>query len=384
MAIDQLLRDIIFDYTLRTVVVGSALLGMVGGVLGCFAVLRRQSLVGDAVSHAALPGIVLAFIITGSKAPLILLVGAALAGWLGMFLVIAILRLTALKQDAALAMILSVLFGLGLVLLTYVQKSPNAAQAGLEKFLFGQAATLLERDLVAMGIVGLSALAIVALLWNRFKLLSFDPDYGRSLGLPITFLDFLLTGLLVAAIAIGLQAVGVVLMSAMIIAPAAAARQWTDRLGLMVFLAALFGSLAGVTGAVLSGTISRLPTGPTIVLAASTIALFSLAFAPRRGLIWDRLRIYRRRRQLQLDSVLCDLYSLAMQHADYEHGHDTATLNATRPTRGGAERTLRELERRRLVDRLPSGRWILTTAGVDAARQVATNLQGDPSCPARR
>jgi manganese/zinc/iron transport system permease protein len=185
--------DLFSDYTLRIVTLGAATLGIVAGALGAFAVLRRQSLLGDAVSHAALPGIVLAFVLTGTKAPLALLVGAALAGWLGTLLVMAIVRTTRVKYDAALGIVLSVFFGIGLVLLTDVQKQPDAAQAGLERFLFGQAAALLRSDVITMVLLGAPVLVAVALLWKEFKLLAFDPAFGASLGLPMRALDVTLT-----------------------------------------------------------------------------------------------------------------------------------------------------------------------------------------------
>lgn len=290
----DILSDLLFNYTLRTVALGAAILGLVSGALGSFAVLRRQSLLGDAISHAALPGVVIAFMLTGSKSPLVLLLGAAAAGLLGTLLMMGITRYTRIKEDSALGIILSVFFGFGLMLLTFLQQNPQARQAGLNSFLFGQAATLLMRDVMVMAIFGGAALALMLLFWKQFKLISFDPDFAASLGLPVRLLDVLLTGLLVVAIVIGLQAVGVVLMSAMIVAPAAAARQWTDRLGVMVALAALFGAFAGVAGATISSLGRGLSTGPVVVLVASVIVLISLFFAANRGLLWVKLRQSRR------------------------------------------------------------------------------------------
>ncbi len=289
MDLSDVLQALFGDYTLRTVALGSALLGIVSGALGAFAVLRRQSMLGDAMSHAALPGVVLAFIVTGSKDPLALMIGAALAGLLGALLVTAVVRTTRIKSDSALGLALAVFFGLGLVLLTYVQKLPDAAQAGLDRYLFGQAATLLERDVVAMAALGMPALLLLALFWKELKLLTFDPGFATSLGVPVHLLDVLLTSLLVVAIVIGLQTVGVVLMSALIVAPAVAARQWTDRLGVMVLLSGAFGALAGVAGALISSTAARLPTGPIIVICISAIVIVSLLLAPRRGLVWGWL-----------------------------------------------------------------------------------------------
>lgn len=286
MDILAVLVDYLSDYTLRIIALGAATLGIVSGVLGAYAVLRRQSLLGDAMSHAALPGVVLAFMLTGLKSTPVLMAGAAVAGVAGVLLLIVVTRTTRIKEDSTLGIVLSVFFGLGLLLLTWIQRSPDARQAGLTTFLFGQAATLVARDVIAMAIFGGAALVVVLLLWKEFKLLSFDRDYGSSLGFPMQTLEIILTALLVVAIVIGLQAVGVVLMSALVVAPAAAARQWTDRLGIMVLLSAAFGAAAGVGGTILSGLGRGLATGPVIVLVAGVLVIVSLLVAPGRGLLW--------------------------------------------------------------------------------------------------
>lgn len=292
-----ILHDLLFDYTLRNVALGSGLLGIVGGVLGCFAVLRRQALLGDALSHAALPGIVLAFLLTGSKSSIVLMIGAAVAGWIATLLIIGLVRETRISQDTALGTILTVFFGAGVVGLSYIQQTRGEEQAGLDKFLFGQAATLVQSSVIEMAIVGLPALLIVAIFYKEFKLLSFDAEFAGSLGFPVQKLNVVLTTLIVAAVAIGLQTVGVVLMAAMLIGPAAAARQWTNRLGVMLGLAAFFGALAGVSGAVISVSAERISTGPMIVLCMTAIAVISLLLAPNRGIIWEAARLRRARRR---------------------------------------------------------------------------------------
>ncbi len=302
----DLLRDLVFDYTLRNVALGSALLGLVSGVLGSFAVLRRQGLLGDTLAHAALPGICLAFLLTGSKAPLVLLVGAGVAGWIGTLLLLLIVRETRLSEDAALGIVLSTFFGLGITLLTFIAKRNDANQAGLDKFLFGQAAALVERSVATFALLGGVALVTVALLYKEFKLLTFDPDFAGSLGFRPDRLGVLLTFLIVVAVVIGLQTVGVVLMAAMLIGPAAAARQWTDRLGTMIGLAALFGAASGVVGALLSVGQDGLPTGPTIILTLTLIVVASLGFAPARGLVWDRVRRRRQRRSLLAPPIVVE------------------------------------------------------------------------------
>lgn len=365
------LRDLLFDYTLRTVALGAGTLGVVSGALGSYAVLRKQSLLGDAISHAALPGIALAFLLTASKAPLVLVLGAAIAGWLGTLVVMTVVGTTRIKEDSALGLVLSVFFGFGMVLLTFIQKMPTAAQAGLDRFLFGQAATLLERDVLTMAGLGAIALLLMVLFWKEFKLLSFDPDFAASLGFPVRLLDVLLTTLLVIAIVVGLQTVGVVLMSAMVVAPAAGARQWTDRMGLMVALAALFGALAGVSGAAISSSTARLPTGPTIVLCLTALVVASLLLAPNRGLVWSWVRQQRNRRRLQVEAVLSDLYALASQHENPEHGHSVAVLRTMSGRRGGVQRSLDVLAERGLVREAGADQWALTGAGLVEAQRLA-------------
>jgi manganese/zinc/iron transport system permease protein len=279
---------------------GAALLGAVSGSLGTYAVLRRQSLLGDAISHAALPGIAIAFLLTGSKAPLILVLGAAIAGWLGTLLIMSIVRLTRIKYDSALGIVLSTFFGFGLVLHTLIQRTGNANQAGLDTFLFGQAATILASDILTIGVLGGVAIVITFVFWKELKLLVFDEGFAASLGFPLRALDILLTCLLVIAIVLGLQAVGAVLMSAMLVAPAVAARQWTNKFSVMMLLAACFGALAGVSGTIISSAASRIPTGPTIVLCGTVVVGFSIAFASNRGLLWDWLRQKRNRRNLKM------------------------------------------------------------------------------------
>ncbi len=365
----------VFNHTTITIATGAAVLGAVSGALGSFAVLRRQSLIGDAISHAALPGIVIAFILTGSKSPLVLMLGAGIAGLIGMLVVMLISNSSRVKYDSALGIVLSVFFGFGLVLLTWIQKSPEAAQAGLDQFLFGQAAALLRRDVWALVAIAGLAFVMLAILWKEFKILAFDRDYGISLGLPMVRLDVLLTGLITVAIVLGLQTVGVVLMSAMIIAPASAARQWTNRLGRMVLLAGAFGALAGVIGAVASSTISNLPTGPSIVLAVGVIVIISLAMAPRRGLIAEALRRRKNHKKLRLDAVLTDLYELESQHnLATPHGHTARAIQAMSFGEGEVVGSLIELESRELIERMGADHWMITEKGRQRVDRLISQL----------
>lgn len=285
------------DYTFQTVALGSAILGLISGAIGSFAVLRKQSLLGDGVSHSALPGVVLSFILIGSKRTEVLLIGAFISGLLAALLIIFIVRNSRIKFDSALALVMSVFFGLGLVLLTYVQKLPNSNQAGLNRFIFGQASTLLQRDVILMSGCGIFLLLLIILFWKEFKIFTFDSDFAQTLGFSSYKLNILLTFMIVAAIIIGLQTVGVILMSAMLISPAVAARQWTNKLHIMVILASIFGAISGVIGTAVSSFIPKMPTGPAIVICVSLIVLISVLFAPGRGIL-HKLQIRRANRNL--------------------------------------------------------------------------------------
>ncbi|MEM7668973.1 MAG: iron chelate uptake ABC transporter family permease subunit, partial [Pseudomonadota bacterium] len=303
--------ELLLDHTLRNALAGAAILGVVCGVIGSFALLRRQSLIGDTLSHAALPGICLGFLVAGSRTLGPILAGAIISGALAGLIVMALTRGTRLKADAAMGIALSLFFAFGIVLLTFIQRQSGAAQAGLETFLFGQAAAVLTSDIALLGGLATAVLAIVVLLWKELKLVTFDPTYAQTIGLPVTALEALLTLTVALAVVIGLQMVGVVLMAAMIIAPAAAARQWVSRLETMVLLAALFGMLAGVIGAFVSSTAPGLATGPLVILIATGIVVVSILCAPRRGLLWQWQRLRLERQQIGSVQVLQTLRDLA-------------------------------------------------------------------------
>lgn len=368
-------ENLIFDYTLRTVALGSATVGIVSGTLGAFAVLRKQSLLGDVISHTALPGVALAFLLTSLKTPLLLIVGAAITGWMGTLMVMFIVSHSRIKSDSALGMVLSVFFGFGLVLLTFIQNKSNAGQAGLDVFLFGQASALLEEEVFVMMIIAAVILLLTAVFWKEFKLLSFDPEFGRSIGFRISLIDVILISLLVVAIVLGLQMVGVVLMSAMVVGPASAARQWSDRLSGMVVLSALFGGLSGVGGALISSHFEKMPTGPTIVVCLSLVVLVSLFLAPNRGLLWRLVRQHRNRRRLQLETVLGHLYELALYHDNPNRPHTLGTFRAMSLQPDSVAASLAELESRHLVRQPESGQWILTQRGLEIADKIAAGKE---------
>ena len=339
-------------------------------MLGSFAVLRKQSLLGDAISHAALPGIAISFLITGAKDSNTLLLGALVSGLIGTFWIRGIVTKTHLKSDTALGLILSLFFGFGMLLLTFIQKQPNANQAGLDKYLFGQAATLVERDVWMMAIVTGICLVVVLLFWKEFKILLFDKDFAKTLGFNTKAIDIIITSFIVLAIVLGLQTVGVVLMSAMLLAPAAAARQWTNSLATMVFLAAIFGAFSGVLGTAISASENNLSTGPVIVLVAAVFVFVSFIFSPSRGLLFKHIRFIKNRRDLQLHKTLAFMYNIAETHEDISHPHEIKILN---DFQGYTKSTLKKLVEKDYVT-LEGSTWSLTEDGFKSALNLYNQL----------
>ena len=284
---------ILQSYTTQMVLLGTALLGLASGIAGTFAVLRKESLIGDGLSHAALPGVVIAFLLTGIKDIEVLIAGAALSSITAAWLITITVENSKIKFDGALATILSAFFGLGMVLLTYVQSLNNAGQAGLSKFIFGQAATILARDVYITSAAALIIIVLTALFWKELKLISFDVEYAKTLQIPVTFTLILYRSLLIMTIIIGIQSVGAILISSLLIAPAVGARQWTNKLGTMCILAGFFGMISAIGGTIWSTSIPKLPTGPAIIVILSILVLLSLIFAPNRGMLWQ----FRKNRQ---------------------------------------------------------------------------------------
>ena len=365
----QFVLQVEYDYTLRTVALGGSLLGIVSGVLGCFAVLRRQSLLGDALSHAALPGVAIAFLLAGRDLGL-LLIGAGVTSWLGVYFIRLVTGTTRIKQDAAMGIVLAAWFAAGIALLVYIQARPDASQAGLDTFIFGQAAAIVEGDVRLIAAVGAVAYIVLGLFWKEFKLITFDPEFAGANGFRVNLLSLLLSTLIVAAIVLGLQLAGVILMVGMLIASGIAARQWTNQLGQMVILSAVFGAFAGGAGAIVSAVDADVPTGPLIVVVAFLLVAVSLGFAPGRGLVWTLLRQRSDRRLFAAQTMLQDLYHYALDHG-------RADLPAPEPflvgVRGATAREgLRQLQARGHVKR-SNGAWMLTPAGIEAAARDDRN-----------
>jgi len=352
------------DLNVRVVVIGSILLGIGSAAIGCFALLRKRSLSGDAVAHAALPGVALAFMIFGTKDSSALLLGAAVTGWLSMIAMDRIVRWTRLSEDTSIGIVLSVLFGLGILLITHIQSTGDPNQSGLDKFLFGQAASLLPEDVTLFGGVSILLVLSIVALYKEFSLLSFDAEFASTIGLPVRFLEFLLTTLVVLAVVVGIQAVGVVLMAAMLITPGAAARYWSDRLWVVLVLASSFGAISGVGGAFVSYLAPRMPTGPWIVMVATAIFTLSLLAGPRNGVLVRVRRHRRNRRRTLRENVLKAMHRLVERDGQTARPRTMEEIvTARRVPIALLQRLLKSLRREGYVESAGDRGWRLTPEG---------------------
>jgi len=287
------------SHNAQWVLLATFLLGMAAGVTGCLAYWKRQSLMSDALSHAALPGVVIGFALAGYKSLPAMLIGAAASALAGAVLVHRIRAGSRVKEDAAMGIVLSVFFGLGIMLLTMANRMPGGRQSGLDGFLFGQAAAMVQSDVQVMAAVAMLAILTVLISFKEWKLFLFDPDFARGLGLPGKWMNAVYLAILVTVIVTGIQAAGVVMMAALLIMPAVSARYWTDSFGRMAALSALFGGAAGGAGTLASLWGEGWPTGPLIVIAAAALFLVSLVFGLRKGLLLPLIRRQLAKRRLK-------------------------------------------------------------------------------------
>jgi manganese/zinc/iron transport system permease protein len=363
------------------VVWAAILLGVTCGLLGTFVVLRRQSLLGDAIGHAVLPGVYIAFILTGSKTTPVLLTGALIAGLIATALISLLQRTTRLKTGECMGVVFTGFYGLGIVLYKRAQNRGNAA--GLDRFLFGQIAGISLADVIYVAIITAATLALVIALWRKLAAWSFDEGFAHSVGMPTRAIDLTLTLLLTLAIVISIQAVGVVLVAALLVTPAATAYLLTDRLSRMALLSATFGAGAGLLGVfaslALSSSTRDMPTGATMVLAAGLIFALAFLLSPRHGLLPRIARLAKRRQDTQAENLLKTLYQIMENRGDATSPTADRRFGLTDVARARQEpipqvRKLAKIAKRRdWLDPHSQDPLILTPTGLEEARRVVRN-----------
>ena len=365
------------DYNTRVVLLGVALLGAASGLVGSFTLLRKRSLMGDALAHASLPGLVIAFMIAvaaggdGKSMPL-LLAGATMGGLAGVACILFLQRFTKLKQDATLGIVLSVFFGLGVVLLGMTQRMDVGNSAGLETYIFGKTASMRRADGIMIAITALISILVTGVLFKELKLLCFDADFAGSRGLRVWLLDTILMVLVVMVTMVGLQAVGLVLMVAMLVIPAAAARFWTESIFRLAVISASIGMVGSVMGAAASAVMADLPSGAMIVLACAMLFGISMFFGTKRGVI---PRLWRRRQlnaKIARQHLLRGIYELSeAQFQDTNPGHWVSMADLLQKRSWNSKQLHRQIETAQLVElvRYKTDQVALTSAGyAEAAR----------------
>ncbi|NGX47265.1 MAG: Manganese transport system membrane protein MntB [Chlamydiae bacterium] len=304
------------DPVLRAPTIGSMLMCFSSGLIGCLVFLQKRSLVGEALSHASYPGVVLGVILSAAFAPgwiaFSILLGAFLFGLLGLFVIDQMEKRLGISSDAALCFVLSLFFGVGICIASGLQVTHALWFRQIQIFLFGQAATMVDSHIALYGGLTLVIAMSMIFLYRFLEILHFDSEFAKTIGMRTKTIQGILYLLLMIAIVVGMRSVGVILMSAMLITPAAAARQWTQKLSSFFVLAGIFGMLAGLFGNVFAVWLSRpnlsFPTGPMIVLSSTGICLFSLFFAPQRGFFPRLIRIRRFQLLCRQENLLKALY----------------------------------------------------------------------------
>tara|TARA_Y100000766_G_C18892781_1_gene599375 strand:- start:898 stop:2196 length:1299 start_codon:yes stop_codon:yes gene_type:complete len=297
------------DTNITNVVLGTLLLGFTCGIVGVLVVLNKKTLIVDAVSHSILPGICIGFMLSGVKNPIYLISGGMTTGALSVFLVDWVSKVSRIKKDAAIATILSVLFSLGVILLNIIQHSENSNQSGLSDFLFGKAATIIRSDLYVFGTMCVIVLVIIPLFYQHFKIALFDNGFAKTIGLNEKLIQSLISGLIVISTAIGIQTVGIILMSALIITPGSSAFFWTNNFKNSIIISGVFASISSVLGVFISYLSPNMPTGPWIIVMLSTIAILS-SFLSKKGILIKRIKSIKNSRKMVSDNVLKIFYKL--------------------------------------------------------------------------
>lgn len=372
---EELIRLITLqDSNTRVVLLGAALLGLAAGIVGSFAVLRRRALVGDALAHAALPGVCVAYFVVGHRHFVMFLAGALVFGLLGVAAISLIRAHTRIKEDAALGIVLSAFFGLGITLSDLIQREPSGNRAGLETFIMGKTAGMIQQDVILIGAVAALAVGFTVMMFKEFKLLCFDREFAGSLGRPVTLIDLMLMGLIALCTVIGLPAVGAVLMAALLIIPAAAARFWTERLWVTVAVSGCIGMASGLAGVAASSLGERVAAGPMVTLAAAGCFVVSFVCAPKRGVLPDLARRVGLRRRVAQQNLLRSLYELGETSLNMRGWHSLHDVSLKRGwSAPHLERTIARAHRSGLVKKDVSevgGRIALTERGVDEASAV--------------
>lgn len=355
------------DINALWVLLGSILLGMSASVVGSFAFLRKRSLIGDALAHAALPGVMMAFLLFQTRDPLVMFLGAVSSSFIGFFLIDWLPKNTKIKPDAALAITLSFFFALGLMLLSYIQGLNVDNKSGLDKILFGQAAAMTNADIKLLMYVAVFILVTVTLFFHKFRLIALDRSYAKTLGIPVIQYEIFMAILIVMSVVVGLQLVGVVLMAAVLLTPIAAARFWSNELSHILILSAMIGAISAIISTQVSYLAPAMPTGPWMVVSLSLLFFISLLFAPQKGLLKRYLDHQKLRQRVTEENILRTLFKLVERKDFAQKDFNQAEIQSLRSIpSSNLQKALKTMCKKKLIASSAKG-FRLTESGFQLA-----------------
>ena len=357
------------DANINNVLLGTIILGFTCGFAGVLVILSKKTLIVDAVSHSVLPGICIGFMFTGVKNPIYIISGGMIAGAVAVYLVDWICNISRIKKDASIAITLSVLFSAGVILLNIIQHSGNSNQSGLTDFLFGKAATIIKSDLYIFGVIAGIVILILKLFYRHFKIALFDVGFAKTIGLSEKLIQGLISGLIIISTAIGIQTVGIILMSALIITPASSALFWTNDFKKSILLSGVFGCFSSVVGVFISFLSSDMPTGPWIIIILSSIAIFS-AFFSKKGIITKKIMAVKNKRKILSNNVLKIIYGVYENKKNIRKGCTVKdVLNTNSISTSDLFQGIKILKARKLLVN-SNDLWTPTKKGIHEAKNI--------------
>jgi len=357
------------DANINNVLLGTIILGFTCGIAGVLVILSKKTLIVDAVSHSVLPGICIGFMFTGVKNPVYIISGGMIAGAVAVYLVDWISNISRIKKDASIAITLSVLFSAGVILLNIIQHSGNSNQSGLTDFLFGKAATIIESDLYVFGVIAGIVILTLILFYQHFKIALFDLGFAKTIGLNEKLIQGLISGLIIISTAIGIQTVGIILMSALIITPASSALFWTNNFKKSIILSGVFACSSSVLGVFISFLSSDMPTGPWIIVMLSSIAVFS-AFFSKKGIITKKIKAFKNKQKILSDNLLKIIYKIHEKENNIKEGCTIKEiLNTNSISANDLYQGIKILKRKSILAN-SNDLWVLTKKGIHEAEKI--------------
>jgi manganese/zinc/iron transport system permease protein len=350
------------------ILISALFLSISSSILGSILFHRRQALVGDVIAHSVLPGVCIAYLLFQGKNLFWFLAGGSSTAFLATYFIQYLHRKKVLSEDVLLASTLSVFFGIGVLLLSYIQQLPWGNQSGIDRFIFGQASTLSSLDAQVIAIISIVVLVLFISSFRAIKVWVFDAQFASTLNFPFKMLEGIFVVLLCVLAMAGLQSVGIVLMSAMFVLPPSIAYFWKRSFVGGIVAASFVSFLASAIGIMLSLIIPHIPTGPAIVVSLFVMLIISVAFGKYNSL-YNKLKD-RRKHASKIDEehVLKSIYKLI--EASGENRTDIYALHKqTKIPFYKIEKICNKFQKRKLI-KFTKNEIVLTPAGKAASKRI--------------